>query len=68
MKGIWKGEDDELGLRYGKEYEIIGYSKGFDSYGVVDETGIPYLYPADEFEITEKYPEPPLRKENHKTW
>ena len=63
LKGVWNGEDDELGLRNGKEYEIIGYSKAFDSYGVVDETGISYLYPREGFDITEKYPEPPLRAE-----
>ena len=62
MKGIWRGEDDELGLRNGKEYEIIGYSRGFDAYGVVDETGISYLYPKEDFDITEQYPEPPERE------
>lgn len=63
MKGIWRGEDDELGLINGKEYEIIGYSKGFDAYGVVDETGISYLYPREDFDITEETPEPPIREE-----
>ena len=63
LKSVWNGEDDELGLRNGKEYIIIGYSKTFDSYGVVDETGISYLYPREGFDITEKYPEPPLREE-----
>lgn len=72
MKGIWIGEDDEFGLRYGKEYEFVGYSEAFDSYGVVDETGIyygyAYLYPRELFVITEPLPEPPLRKEESVNW
>ena len=68
MKGIWRGEDDELGLRCGREYEIIGYSETFDAYGVVDEVGatyqppIAYFYPREEFEITEEYPAPQARE------
>lgn len=68
VKAIWRGEDDELGLRNGKEYEIVGYSKGFEAYGVVDETGIAYLYPVEDFDITEPLPEPPIRKEKHFDW
>ena len=63
MKVIWRGEDDELGLRNGKEYEVIGISKIFDAYGIVDETGYAHLWPIDGFEISDPYPEPPLRKE-----
>lgn len=56
MKGIWRGEDDELGLRYGKEYEILGKDRDFDLYGVIDETGDSYLYDIDSFEITDDSP------------
>lgn len=59
MKGIWIGEDDELGLRHGKEYEIVGYCRGLDAYAVYDEVGGPYLYDIDGFEITEQFPLPP---------
>lgn len=55
MKAIWRGEDDELGLRYGKEYEILGRDADFhDMFGVIDETGGAYIYPAEDFEITEE--------------
>ena len=64
MKAIWRGEDDELGLRNGKEYEIIGYSKDYYAYGVIDETGISYLYPCEDFDITEELPAPPMREES----
>ena len=42
MNGIWIGEDNELGCRYGTEYEIVGYEEGFKAFGVVDEVGIVY--------------------------
>lgn len=52
MRGIWRGADDELGLRTGKEYEILGRDADFpDYFGVVDETGEAYIYPAEDFEI-----------------
>lgn len=55
MKGIWRGEDDEFGLRTGKEYEILGRDADYtDCFGVIDETGEAYLYPAEDFEITEE--------------
>lgn len=65
MKGIWIGKDDELGCRYGKEYEIIGYNRRVAAFGVVDEVGIAhkhgrsnesviaYSYAIDGFEITD---------------
>lgn len=68
MKAIWRGEDDEFDLRNGKEYEIIGYSKAFDAYGVVNETGISYLYDPEDFEITERFPAHPLREEHIIKW
>ena len=55
MRGIWRGEDDELGLRIGKEYEILGEDPDLKGmYGVVDETGDSYLYPIEDFEITQE--------------
>ena len=56
MKGIWRGEDDDLGLRYGKEYELLGIDEDLECYGVVDETGDSYCYPMDCFEITDRSP------------
>lgn len=54
MKARWMGEDDELCLRNGKVYEVLGVVAGGTLYGVVDETGDSYLYPAEEFEIVEE--------------
>lgn len=53
MKGIWRGEDDVLGLHEGKVYEILGTE--FDGlwYSVIDESGEDYIYPAEDFEILE---------------
>ena len=51
MRAIWRGEDDELGLREGKIYEILGEEMGGEWYDVVDETGDNYLYPAEDFEL-----------------
>lgn len=59
MKGIWIGNDDELALRKGKEYEILGIDEDFDAYVVMDETEDTYLYPMEGFEITEEFPLPP---------
>lgn len=57
MKAIWRGEDNELGLRNGKEYEILGRDADFpDMFGVYTESGGPYIYPAEDFEITEDDP------------
>jgi len=53
MKGIWRGDNDPLGLLYGKTYEILGFDCDGLMVGVVDETGISYLYPTEEFEMTE---------------
>ena len=68
MKGIWRGEDNEMGLRTGKEYEIIGYVPAFDAYGVVDESGDSYLYPVEDFDITEEEPKPPVKNLEAKEW
>ncbi len=56
MKGIWKGENDPVfGLINGKEYDILGEDEELKGmFGVVDETGESYLYPAEDFEITEE--------------
>lgn len=58
MKGIWRGEDDEVCLRYGKVYEIVGEEKGEPFvglwYSVTDETGEDFLYPAEDFELIEE--------------
>ena len=51
MKAIWRGEDDELGLRTGKTYEILSVECDGKMYNVIDETGGDYLYPAEDFEI-----------------
>lgn len=51
MKAIWRGEDDELGLRTGKTYEILSVEYDGKMYNVIDETGEDYLYPAEDFEI-----------------
>lgn len=53
MKAKWLGEDDDLCLRYGKVYDVLGTESDGMLYGVVDETGESYLYPADEFEVVE---------------
>ena len=54
MKARWMGEDDPLCLRHGKVYEVLGVLADGAWYGVVDETGISYVYPAEEFEIVEE--------------
>ena len=55
MKGIWRGEDDEICLRNGKVYEIVGEEKGAPFvglwYSVIDETGEAFLYPAEDFDL-----------------
>ena len=40
MKGIWRGESDDMCLINGKEYEILGF--------------------AEDFDITEEEPAPPI--------
>ncbi len=55
MKAIWHGESNEYwGLIEGKEYEILGEKKGW--FGVVDESGDSFMYPKEDFEITEDSP------------
>lgn len=54
MKAIWKGEDDELGLRFGKTYEILSVEWDGGMYNVRDETGEDYLYPSEDFEVIEE--------------
>ena len=55
MKAIWLGENDESwGLIKGKEYEILG-EKG-KWFGVIDESGDSYMYPKEDFEVTDDSP------------
>lgn len=54
MRAIWRGDSDPLGLIYGKEYEILGTDFDGTMFGVVDETGDSYLYPAEDFEIIQE--------------
>lgn len=54
MKGIWRGESNPLKLIYGKIYEIVGDDCDGLMYGVINEVGGPYLYPAEDFEIIEE--------------
>ena len=54
MKAIWKGDTEPLGLLNGKEYEVLSVEWDNKMFRVVDETGEDYLYPAEDFEITEK--------------
>lgn len=54
MKAIWKGDSDPLGLINGKEYEVLGTDFNGTMFGVVDETGDSYLYPAEDFEVIEE--------------
>lgn len=65
MKAIWRGENDNSwGLIEGKEYEILG-EKG-KWFGVIDESGDSYMYPKEDFYITEDTPfksEEEVRKE-----
>lgn len=53
MRGIWKGDSDPLELINGKEYEILSVEWDGKMFNVVDETGEDFLYPAEDFEITE---------------
>jgi hypothetical protein len=53
MKGIWKGDSDPLELINGKEYEILSVEWDGQMANVVDETGDNFLYPLEDFEITE---------------
>ena len=54
MKGIWKGESDEVGLLTGKTYEIVSVEFDGKMFSVVDESGGEYLYPAEDFEVLEE--------------
>lgn len=44
---IYIGEDDPLSLRTGKIYEARIVKDGW--YGIVDESGIEFAYPPEEF-------------------
>lgn len=54
LKDIWKGADDELGLRAGKTYEILSVEWDGKMYNVIDETGEDYLYLSENFEVIEE--------------
>ena len=43
-----------MSLIEGKEYEVLSVEWGGDWFNVVDETGDNFLYPAEDFEVTEK--------------
>ena len=53
MKGIWRGKDDPFGLRYGKDYEILGDDFSGKMFEVRCELDEEYLFPAEDFEIIE---------------
>lgn len=54
MKAIWRGDSDPLELINGKEYEILSVEYSGTMFNVVDETGEDFLYPAEDFDITEE--------------
>ena len=54
MKAIWKGDSNPLELLNGKEYEVLSVEWDGTMFDVVDETGDNFLYPAEDFEVTEE--------------
>lgn len=52
MKVRYIGEDDPLGLRNNKVYEVIAVEK--ELYRIVDETNEDYLFFPEMFEIIEE--------------
>ena len=56
MRAIWRGDSNPCELIYGKEYSVIGSTWGGTMFDVIDETGDNYLYPAEDFEVTFRYP------------
>jgi hypothetical protein len=53
VKGIWNGKSDEFELIAGKEYEIVGTDFRGKFASTVDETGEDFLYPLEDFTITQ---------------
>lgn len=53
VKGIWNGESNEQSLISGKEYEIVDTDFGGKFVCAIDETGDDYLYPTEDFTITQ---------------
>ena len=49
VRVIFKGKDDPLALRHGKEYEAIIGQKGV--FCIIDETGEEYAYSPDLFDV-----------------
>lgn len=58
MKAVFRGQGSPLSLLNGKEYEVLSIECGW--YRVVDETGEDYLYPPDEFQVSDPEPAPPV--------
>lgn len=56
MKAVFKGQGSPLSLLNGKEYEVFSIECGW--YRVVDEMGEDYLYPPDEFQVSDPVPAP----------
>lgn len=54
MKVIWRGDNDPLSLINGKTYDAKGEAWDGTMLNVVDETGEPFLYPKEDFDIVEE--------------
>lgn len=58
MKVKFIGHGSPLSLLEGKEYEVVSIECGW--FRIVDETEEDYLYPPEQFEVTEVEPCPPV--------
>lgn len=51
MKAKWKGETEYLVLTHGKMYDVLSVEEGW--LRLVDDSGEDYLYPPENFVISE---------------
>ena len=54
MKAIWRGETTISGLINGKEYDIVSVEWDGLAFNVVGEIGIEFLFPVEDFDISEE--------------
>lgn len=52
MKVIYLGDSSPIELLHGQEYVVLSVEDGW--YRVVDETGEDYLYPPEDFRVSEE--------------
>ena len=57
MKVKYLGESDPLELLQDKVYNVIEVDKDSGWYRIVDETGEDFLFPSEDFSITERIAE-----------